>query len=432
MKSRTLQLLMLVVLSSSGAMGQINCTSGTASTKLVCEFPYATGVLTNDTALGGTTGSSSGAQSAVQAASAINIGIATQVSQLPLASASAGTVVLYRAGVPVTFNNLGPIMTDRAQTVGKHKLFLGFNASQYVFTDVDGLSLDSLPFGFVRTAYNPVTSAVLSNTYTTENTKLQFRINQLIGVATFGLSNRFDFSVIVPWERVSIASTTSNTTSYIVSGSNALIYGPYTTAPTYTPGTATGVGDVTVNGKVELWRGEHATVAAAMNLRTPTGDDLNLLGSGAWGYNPYVIYSYLWKVSPHVKMGYQWNTETELNNPTDTAGGNQTLPGGMQYDVGADWAMHRRLTLAADLLGNQYLNTPRYVKTTSTIQTTTGTLQLATGTVSNSSYSITSASTGLKWNPGAGLVMTCNVLFQLNNNGLRSRPTPSLGISYRF
>jgi hypothetical protein len=432
MKSRTLQLLMLVVLSTSGAMGQINCTSGAASTKLVCEFPYAAGLLTNNTALGTSSGVQTQQTNAAKEATIFNSAIATQVSQLPLASSSAGTVVLYKAGVPVTFNNLGPIMTDRAQTVGKHKLFLGFTASQYVFTDIDGISLGSLPLGYLQTAYLPGTNTVQSTTYTTENTKLNFRINQFIGVATFGLSSRIDASVIVPWERVSIAAVTSNSTSYIVNGSNALIYGPYSNASTYTPGTATGVGDITFNLKSELWRGEHATVAAAMNVRTPTGDDLNLLGSGAWGYNPYVVYSYLWKIAPHVKMGYQWNTKTELNNPTYTAGGNQALPGGMQYDAGADWAIARRLTIAVDLMGNEYLNAPRLQSTTNTVTTTTGTISLPTSVASTSSYSINNVSTGFKWNPAGNLVISANVLMQLNNNGMRSRPTPLLGISYKF
>ena len=202
MTRRTVQLLLLATLSSTGAMAQINCTSGPAAQKLVCEFPFATGVLTNDSALGVTASGnqSSGSETAVQVATGINISIATQVSQLPLASASAGTVVLYKEGVQETFNNLGPILTDRAQTVGKHKLFIGFTASQFVFTDIDGTPLGRLPFGYVQSAFLPGTSTLLSNTYTTESTNLKFRINQFIGVATFGLTDKMDLSVIVPAE----------------------------------------------------------------------------------------------------------------------------------------------------------------------------------------------------------------------------------------
>jgi hypothetical protein len=428
MRRYILQLLIIGALSSSGAIAQIDCISGPASQKLVCQFPFATGVFTNDSALGGT----QGIQSAVKAAGVFNSAIATQVSQLPLASASAGTVVVYKAGIPETFNNLGPILTDRAQTIGRHRFFLGGTVSQFVFTNIDGISLEKLPFAFYATAFQTGTENVLSNTYTTENTRLAFKIDQYIGVATYGVTNRLDVSVIVPAARVSLGATTYNSRSYILDANNNLIFGPYNNPETYSPGTASGVGDITFNSKMELWRGEQGTVSTGMNIRTPTGDELNYLGSGAWGFNPYLVYSYLSKISPHVKIGYQWNTATELNNPTDTAGGELALPGGVQYDVGADWAMLRRVTVAGDLLGSQYLNAPILVSTTTPLPTKPSTVNLPTIVPENGSYTINNLSLGLKWNPFRNLVFAGNVLFQLNNNGLRSRPAPLVGISYKF
>lgn len=430
MKRHTLQLLLLFSVSGMSAMGQISCTTGASAQKLVCEFPFATGLFRNDTALGVGNGTSTATLSAQQLASSINIGIATQVSQLPLASASAGTVEVYKAGVPETFNNLGPILTDRAQTVGRHRFFLGATASQFVFTDIDGTSLNNLPFSYAATAFNPNTGAVLSTTYTTEQTKLQFKIDQFIAVGTFGVTNRIDVSVIVPTEYVSLGATTYNSQSYIVNANNVLVFGPYSNPQSFTSGTASGIGDITVNGKGELWTGEHATVSAAMNVRIPSGDDLNYLGSGSWGFNPYIVYSYLGKVSPHAKFGYQWNSPTELNNPTFTAGGDLSLPGGMQYDAGADWAVARHITIAGDVLGNQFLNTPRLISTQTTI---TGLPNpLPTSIAGNSSFSLNNGSVGVKVNPYRDLVLSGNVLIQINNNGLRSRPTPLVGVSYKF
>jgi hypothetical protein len=432
MRQRTLQLLILAAISSTGAIAQINCISGPASTKLVCAFPYAAGLLTNETALGGQAGIQAANEAAGKVATGFNSAIAAQVSQLPLASASAGTVVVYSGGVPETFNNLGPILTDRAQTVGRHRFFIGFTASQFVFTDIDGISLGKLPFSFVATAYVPNTTTVSSYTYTAEDTDLHFKIDQFVGVATYGLGSRFDVSVIVPVEYVSMGATTYNTTGYILDANDNLIFGPYSSPNTHTPGTASGIGDITFNGKGELWRGEHATVSAGMNFRVPTGDDQNYLGSGAYGYNPYLVFGYLSKVSPHAKIGYQWNSATELNNPTGTAGGNLALPGGLNYDVGADWAMLKRLTVAGDLLGNQYVNAPRYVVSSVPLPDKPSTASLTTIIPETSTYTINNLSTGVKLNPFRNLVLSANVLFQLNNNGLRSRPTPLLGISYKF
>ena len=414
----------------SAAMGQINCLSGSASQKLVCEFPFSTGLFRNDSALGGSSGLSSGALGAYQVAQAINIGIATQVSQLPLATASAGAVVVYHAGVPETFNNLGPILTDRAQTVGRHRFYVGASASQFVFTDVDGFSLKSLPFAFQATAYQPGTTTVVSNTYTTEQTNLRFKINQFLALATFGVTNRVDVSVIVPVEYVSLGAATRNSTSYTVNASNQLVLGPYSNPDSSSSGTASGVGDITLNGKGQMWAGERASVAVGMNLRVPNGDDRNLLGSGAWGMTPYIVYSYLGKLSPHAKFGYEWNTKTELNNPTGASGGNKTLPGGMQYDFGADWAMSRKVTLAADILGSQFLNTPELLEGTVTVSGVSTPLPASGSGIT--SYTINNGSVGVKLNPVGNLVLSANGLFQLKNTGLRSRPTPLIGISYKF
>lgn len=430
MAKRTWQFLLLVCVSSTVAIGQISCNPGSsASTKLVCQIPFSTGVFTNNS-------SASASTTALRNATAFNSAIATQVSQLPVASSSSGIIVVYKAGVPETFNNLGPILTDRAQTIGKHKLFLGFTASQFVFTHIDGINLKNVPFTYEATATNPSTGAVLSDTYTSESTNIHFKVNQYVAVGTFGITNRIDVSAVVPMERISIGAETYNTEAYILNAYNVLVLGPYSVPSTYVPGTARGIGDITFNGKGMLWHGERSTISAGFNLRTPTGDALNYLGSGAWGFNPYLSVSYLSRVSPHAKVGYQWNTSTELNNPTGT--GNEALPGGFQYDAGADWACLRHVTLVGDILGSQYLNATRLVLSTTPLPTpvtnppTPSTVFLPTVATSNRSYTVNDVSAGLKWNPFRDLVLSGNALYQINNDGLRTRIVPMVGISYKF
>jgi hypothetical protein len=432
MKRHTLQLLLLTALSTSVAMAQINCNTGASAQKLVCEFPFSTGALNNASTLG----SSSVAQNATVTATAINTGIATQLSQLPLASASAGTIEVYKAGVPETFTNLGPILVDRAQVIGKGKIFLGVTASQFVFTDIDGIALSNLPFSYSQTAYYPGTSNPLSTTYTTENTNLSFRMDQLVSVGTVGLSNRVDLSVIVPVQRVSLGASANDSQSYVQNAGSTVAYGPINNTIPHTAGTASGIGDITFNGKGELWAGERAAFSGGLTVRTPTGDALNFLGSGSWGFDLYTVYSYLAKISPHAKIGYRWNTTTELYNPTDKFGNNQSLPGGLEYDFGADATVSRAFTVAVDALGDQYLNAPIYVRTTIPLTVTTGSsntpLSLPSSLVENSSYTISNLSTGVKWSPGKQIVISANLLTQLINAGLRSRPTPLLGISCKF
>ncbi|MGB7191509.1 MAG: hypothetical protein WBD10_15345, partial [Acidobacteriaceae bacterium] len=60
------------------------------------------------------------------------------------------------------------------------------------------------------------------------------------------------------------------------------------------------------------------------------------------------------------------------------------------------------------------------------------TVNLPTVTTANTSYTINDVSGGLKWNPYRDLVLSGNVLYQIDNNGLRSRIVPLVGISYKF
>jgi hypothetical protein len=431
MRRRALQLLLLTAFASSAALGQINCIN---NAHLVCEFPFASGSLSNSSGAAST-------GSALNIATGLNLAVASQLTQLPLATASAGTVLVYKNGVPETFSNLGPILVERAQTIGKHRIFLGATASQYVFTDIDGQPLRNLPFSYSSTALSG--STPVSTTYTQEHVQGSLVVDQFVAVATVGVTRKFDLSAIAPVTRVSAGANVPSSTDYVVSssGSSFSSTGPTSTAK----GVASGIGDVEIGSKYELYAGEHSTVSSGFILRLPTGSAENFLGSGAWGFNPYLAFSYLWKVAPHVKIGYQWNTASELNNPTYTnpiysyssSGAativnqpNKPIPGGVQYDVGGDWAMSKHFTAAIDLLGYQYLNSQQLIN--QTIVVSPAVPRLLSTTSQNSSYSINDLSTGLKWNPGRSLVFSANVLTQLINTGLRSRPTPLLGIAYKF
>ena len=422
MKTRTLQLLLLCCVTGAGAMGQIDCST---SKKLVCQIPFSTGALNKN---------GSAVSNANSVAAGFNSAIATQVSQLPLATSSSGTVLVYKAGVQQTYENLGPILTDRASTVGRHHLFLSFTASQFYFTDIDGINLGKIPF-----SYSAISNT--STVYTEEDLDIHFKINQYVAIATYGVTDKLDLSMILPIERVSIGTSSFNTQEFIVDTASNVGQGPFPAQSINSRGIASGIGDIVFAAKYVVKTQERSTLSAGLNMRTPTGDDRNYLGSGAWGTNPYAVFSYVARVSPHVRLGYQWNTETELNPNLVHKGSNLALPGGLQYDFGADYAWTKRLTLAGDLMGNQFLNAPRLTPATTTLTyqnvpsaqpPATATVPLHTVASVNSSYWINDLSTGMKWQPYKTLIFSANVLFQLNNVGMRTRPAPLLGISYEF
>src|ERR1035438_9266476 len=291
MIKRTLLFLLLWGVSSIGAVGQQTCIG---STKLACQIPVVTRA-----AYQGTVG---------DPAAAFSSSFATQLGQLPLLSSGSGVVLTLdkTMGIYVASENLGPILTDRAQTIGRHKLLLAFAYQKFVFNSIDGTSLGSVPFVF--TATSPSGSIVLQQT-----DKIGMNLNQYVGLATFGLDNKTDISVVIPFERVAVGVYAVGNQYFISSDNKA--EGPPAPFTSYAPGSASGIGDVLINAKRLIWSGrdEKTHLAAGLLVRFPTGDALNYLGSGAYGFDPYAVLAYQTsRVSPHLRLGYQFNTSTVL------------------------------------------------------------------------------------------------------------------------
>jgi hypothetical protein len=195
-----------------------------------------------------------------------------------------------------------------------------------------------------------------------------------------------------------------------------------------------------INVKQLLWSGEKTHCSAGLLVRFPTGDALNYLGSGAYGFNPYAIFSYQARLSPHVRLGYQFNTSTVLLPTTYDQAGNATayagLPGGLQYGLGADYVLFKKVptTVAGDFLGDYIVNSPVLLNRPFGDQGLTQAWGINPPSLlpAKTSYGVGKISIGAKVKPWKNLVLYGNVLIQVNNVGLRSNPAPMVGISYTF
>jgi hypothetical protein len=412
--------------------GQVTCST---SNKLICEFPVSAEVL------GANTIGEPFVSSVQQIAGPINASIAAQLTQLPIPSATVGTVYLQQKGsdVPVAFENLGPILTDRPDTVGKGHIFIGFSYQHFNFNAFDGHSLGSLPVGFTVTQASPFNASDIQTFYGAESNNVGFKLDQYVGVLTYGLTKTTDVSVIVPFNSVTLGVTSSGFQAYVYDA----VKGTYTNlspaATTITTsGSAGGVGDVILNFKQLLIGGEHsrAAITAGATLRIPTGDALNYLGSGAIGGSAYGLFEYRRRLAPHLKLSYQWNGNSQVMNLQLAP--YLRLPGGLEYAAGADLKVVRSLTLALDILGNQFVNAPSYVlgppsnPPPTPVSGTGIPSTFSVVTTPNNTYTTVNFSSGLKWSPGRHFLFYGNMLMQVNNVGLRSNIVPLAGIAYNF
>jgi len=345
-----------------------------------------------------------------------NTAFATELSQLPLATPASGIIYEMVNGVLTeSTRSFGPIMSERAETTGRHKLFLGFTYQHFSFDSIDGTDLGNVPIVFTF----PTSTDVI---YTATANHINTTVNQYAAYATFGLTNRVDVSIAVPFQRVSMGVSSTGTEYSTTSSAQASFQ-------EYIPGVASGIGDVVLAAKGTVWSDERSGVALGAELRLPSGDALNFLGSGAVGVKPYIAWSRKGRISPHANLGYQWNADSVLAR--NSAGQEQQLPTYFMYYFGADIYAARRVTFIADFLGEEFFNAPRV---TSPTQVTIPNRGLSFPSVEpfNGSYAANNIAIGAKVNPWNHLLITGNLSIRLNNGGLRANIVPLIGASYTF
>ncbi len=335
----------------------------------------------------------------------------TELSELPTAR-PAGLVLTFEKGMLVPANeSLGAVFTERAESLGKHRIFLGFTYQHFGFTSVDGIPLKDLP---IVLYYAPL------DVYTVTQNRFDIRVGQYTAVAALGLTSRLDVSVAVPLERVAFRVSV-----------NGAEYGPGgATAPVheYVPGSSSGLADVVLGAKESLLERRSIRLTSGMDLRLPSGDELNFLGSGAWGVRPYIAISRPGKVSPHGNLGYQWNSDSILN--ANSSGSKQQLPTDFFYNAGVNYEATKHVTLVADLLGREFFTAPRLASPAAIPIPDAGSA-LSVQPVSGN-YSTNDLSVGFKTQTLAHFIVTGNFTFKLNDGGLRAKVIPLGGLSYSF
>ena len=365
-----------------------------------------------------------------------NIALASQLAAVPLPTPASGFTYTFDASLGVfqrSTQSFGPILTERAETIGKRKLTFGITYQHFGFDSLEGLSLGSIPAVFTHD--DSQLGGGRSDLVATTNS-IDASVDQTVAFLSYGLGSRLDLSVAVPFVTVDLAARSdaqvqrigtaaSPATHYYDDGS-----GGFGTVETYTrSGHASGIGDVIVRLKGTPVHNDSIAIALGVDGRIPTGDEEDLLGLGAFGLKPFAVLSFSQgRVAPHLNAAYMWNGKSVLAGDV-AKGTKEDLPDQVQYAVGADVGVTKRLTLAFDFLGTYVIDSPRLVREVFTAANGLSFPQIGFVT---ESYHLASGSAGLKVNPFGRLLVDFNVLFKLDNAGLRDKVTPLLGIEYAF
>jgi Putative MetA-pathway of phenol degradation len=396
--------------------------------------------------------------------------IATQLAILPFISPSSGFTYRYdsSSGAFVrTTTSFGPIYTERAETIGRRKVSIGASYQRFRFDRLDGIDLHQIPAVFSHvpdTGPNGAPETYESDVIATTN-NLKVNMDQTMLFATVGVLDHLDVSVAVPLSSMRM-SATSNANIIRVSGptftlstTGQVFPNPHefdasgTQSKVFSSsGSASGLGDITLRTKGTVFQSESLRVALALDVRTPTGDARKFLGSGAVGLRPFLVVSTGKRFTPHANIGYQWNGESILagnitgTNISENSSGivviqngpalKQKLPGQFFYWLGMDFGIaNRRLTLDLDYLGQTVFNAPRISQrpfVTDSIPGGTGALSLPNIVGVKNNVALNSGSVGAKYAVYRRLLLTGDVLFRLDNKGLRQNVTPLASLQYSF
>jgi hypothetical protein len=383
----------------------------------------------------------------------INAEIGVQLSQVPLASPVSGFI--FANGVMQEATSFGPVLADRAETLGKRRIFVGASYEYFDFDKADSVNLRSFGAVFQHELEPTICAMNLPNTpcvggepiYTRDivasQNRIDIKVNQVTLVGTYGLSDKLDVSIALPIVNARVAMTSNATIYNFEPAPVNHTFAPITNNPRETyispsnailtnSNSATGVGDLRLRGKYVAWRDskEKSAVAVGMDLRLPTGDAYKFLGSGTWGLRPFVIYSYSARVSPHASAGFEGNGNSILaGTVTSQPVTKAQLPNVFTYSAGADASIRRWVGVSADYIGTSLLNAARIENSTYTDYKGNPHPNVTTFT---STVNQANISLGAKVRPVARLLVTGNVLFRLNDEGLHFKPSPLIGVSYVF
>ena len=174
----------------------------------------------------------------------------TELSELPIAK-PAGTVLAFEHGVlRPSHESLGAVFSERAETLGVRRVFLGFVYQNFTFNQIDGLDLKALPI----VLYEPVQQVT-----TVTRSRFDIRVGQYTGLLVVGVNKHLDLSVVVPFERVSLTATV-NGAEYGPTGASA-------TVQEQVPGRSSGLADVVVGAKGNVLDIKDIRVAAGLDGR---------------------------------------------------------------------------------------------------------------------------------------------------------------------
>lgn len=371
----------------------------------------------------------------------MNIALTSQLAAVPLPSPASGFTYQFDPGTGTfvrSTSSFGPILTERGETIGRGRIAFGFSYQFFSFDHLDDVGLSAVPAVFTHDDFEE--GGGRTDVVFTENA-IRADVSQWNGALTYGVTDRLDLALAVPIISTHL-SLVSNARIYRVgTGVNTAVHyfrsdagvdGRGDTNQFFADGSASGIGDIVLRAKATVLREHGRALAVGVDTRLPTGDEQNLLGSGAAGVRGFAAFSTaLGRFAPHLNLAYQWNGKSVLGGDVGSAQ-KEDLPDQFLWALGTDFGINNRLSIVFDLLGRRVIDSQRLSTYEFIAAGPMATAVLPDIRFDRASYWVNTGAVGFKANVAPRLLVNFNLRFQINGGGLSDRIAPLLGMEWGF
>jgi hypothetical protein len=365
--------------------------------------------------------------------------ISANVSNAPVGSTSSGETFRFEGGVPVrTSTSAGPILAERALTLGRGRSLVGIGRSTSHFSSLRGVDLDNIDLFFTHQNVNfaGCDSAQGGDCSKMgfpllENDIMQFKLSLDVNVevtsiyATYGLYDNMDVGIMLPLVSTRLRGGSAAGVIPFGGPTAAHFFAGTPTAPELAAtrsveGSSFGLGDVAIRAKVRIRETPRAAFALLGDARFATGNDNELLGSGDFAARGLMIFAAQFgSFSPHGNVGYIYRGGATQNDAVTAI-------------IGFDDLMQEHVTIAAELIselqvGKSNLTLPPPVQFNFPFKRT-----ITPTSIPDVADDIVNGSLGLKYSTNTGFTFVTNALVPLNRGGLRANLTYTFGLEYAF
>jgi hypothetical protein len=325
-----------------------------------------------------------------------------ELTTTPLSSSSGGFSYRFNPAIGTVeraSGSFGPFFTERSLTVGPRRVSFGAQAQIARYSHLDDYDLGDGTFVTTANQFRDETAP-----FDVESLTLQMNTTTLTLFGNLGMYDRIDLGVAVPLIHLSME------------GSRFNVYRGASLLQARATADATGLGDVALRGKFNLWDRGGSGIALVQEVRLPTGREEDLLGAGEPSFRTVFIGS-----AEAGLVAFHGNLGASFGGLADV----------LDYRGAITFTPVAPLTLVGELLARRIGDVGSLVQERVSHPLLAGvdTLRL---TSTGENVDTASLVLGAKWNVGQSWLANINVALPLTNRGLRSDVAMVFGFDYAF